>query len=119
VRQSLSKPGTTTTSRSEHEEQREFVAWFRRTYPGVRIIAIPNGGKRGAAEAGRLKMEGVTAGVSDLFIPGWLTWVEMKRVGGKESPEQAAWGREMIALGYRYFLVFGCEHAKGVVLESV
>ena len=40
---------------SEHLEQVETVAWFRRTFPGVRIFAIPNGGHRGIREAGRLK----------------------------------------------------------------
>ena len=47
--------------RSEHLEQREFVSWFRQTFPGVLIHAIPNGGKRGRAEALRLKVEGVVA----------------------------------------------------------
>ena len=31
---------------TEHEEQRELVRWFRQTWPGVRIHAIPNGGAR-------------------------------------------------------------------------
>ena len=44
---------------TEHEEQREFVCWFKQTYKGVRIFAIPNGGLRGRAAAGKLKAEGV------------------------------------------------------------
>ena len=43
---------------TEHEEQRDLVRWFRQTWPGVRIFAIPNGGARSPATAGRLKAEG-------------------------------------------------------------
>lgn len=77
---------------SEHEEQREVVRWFRHTWPGVRIIAIPNGGARSKATAGRLKAEGVSPGVPDLFVPAWGLWVEMKRAkGGSLGPEQKDW----------------------------
>ena len=77
---------------SEHFEQREVVRWFRQTWPGVRIHAIPNGGARSKATAGRLKAEGVASGVPDLFIPAWRLWVEMKRVkGGSLSAEQKDW----------------------------
>ena len=38
----------TDTVPSEHLEQREFVRWFRQTYKGVRIFAIPNGGQLGS-----------------------------------------------------------------------
>ena len=77
---------------TEHEEQRELVRWFRQTWPGVRIFAIPNGGARSPATAGRLKAEGVSSGVPDLFIPAWGLWVEMKRTkGGSLSAEQKDW----------------------------
>lgn len=75
--------------KTEHEEQREFVKWFRQTWPEVLIHAIPNGGARSKATAGRLKAEGVVAGMPDLFIPAWLLWIEMKRTkGGSLSKEQ-------------------------------
>jgi hypothetical protein len=77
---------------TEHEEQRELVRWFRQTWPGVRIFAIPNGGHRSKATAGRLKAEGVASGVPDLFVPAWRLWVEMKRSkGGSLSAEQKDW----------------------------
>jgi hypothetical protein len=77
---------------TEHEEQRELVRWFHQTFHGVRIFAIPNGGKRSIAAAARIKAEGVSAGVPDLFIPAWRLWVEMKRVkGGSLSAEQKDW----------------------------
>ena len=74
---------------SEHYEQAMFVQWFRRTYPDVLIFAIPNGGARSITTAAALKVEGVTKGIPDLFIPAWRLWVEMKRIkGGVVSPEQ-------------------------------
>ena len=77
---------------SEHLEQREFVSWFRKRYQGVRIIAIPNGGIRGAAAGARLKAEGVSAGVPDLYIPAWKLWIEMKRQRDYTvSKEQRDW----------------------------
>jgi hypothetical protein len=77
---------------SEHVEQRNFVAWFRQAHRGVRIFAIPNGGQRSLSVAGRLKAEGVVAGVPDLYVPEWRLWVEMKRsTGGRLSKTQIDW----------------------------
>jgi hypothetical protein len=74
---------------SEHFEQRNFVSWFRKTYPGVLIFAVPNGGVRSPVAAAKLKVEGVVAGVPDLFIPEFKLWVEMKRQkGGSVSKDQ-------------------------------
>ena len=38
--------GTDDPVLTEHAEQALFVQWFRRTFPAVRIFAIPNGGGR-------------------------------------------------------------------------
>ena len=93
---------------TEHEEQREYVRWFRQTYPDVRIMAIPNGGARSQATAGRLKAEGVSPGVPDLFIPAWGLWIEMKRAkGGKVSPEQKEWHQYLANCGYRVIVGLG------------
>ena len=93
---------------TEHEEQREYVRWFRQTYPEVRIMAIPNGGARSQATAGRLKAEGVSPGVPDLFIPAWGLWIEMKRAkGGKVSPEQKEWHHYLANCGYRVIVGLG------------
>jgi hypothetical protein len=96
------KKKTTTQSRSEHVEQSEFVAWFRRTFPEVEIIAIPNGGARNPVVAVKLKLEGVRRGVPDLFVPEWDLWIEMKvEKGGRESPEQKE---------FRAYLTKTCGH---------
>ena len=74
---------------NEHFEQRELVKWFRQTFKGVRIFAIPNGGIRSLSTAAKLKAEGVSSGVPDLCVPEWRLWIEMKRVkGGSLSAEQ-------------------------------
>lgn len=93
---------------TEHEEQRELVRWFRQTYREVRIFAIPNGGARSKATAGRLKVEGVSPGVPDLFVPAWRLWVEMKRTkGGSLSAEQKDW------IAYLESVEFCCIVGKG------
>lgn len=103
---------------SEHVEQREFVMWFRQSFPGIRIYAIPNGGKRGAAEALRLKVEGVTAGVPDLHIPAWNLWIEMKRQkGGTLSAEQKDWRDYLLSIGHTWMRANGRDDAVCQVLE--
>ena len=98
---------------TEHEEQRELVRWFRQTWPGVRIFAIPNGGARSPATAGRLKAEGVSSGVPDLFVPAWGLWIEMKRAkGGSLSPEQKDWIEYLEGVGYWVIVGKGAEDAK-------
>ena len=77
--------------KTEHEEQRELIQWFRQTFD-VRIFAIPNGGQRSRTTGAKLKAEGVSAGVPDLYIPAWRCWIEMKREkGGQLSPAQKDW----------------------------
>ena len=89
------------------------VNWFRATYPGVRIIAVPNGGFRDHNTAKKLKAEGVLPGVPDLFIPEWHLWVEMKRQkGGRLSPEQKDLIQYLDACNYAVIVGYGFEDAK-------
>ena len=104
---------TTERIPTEHEEQRQFVQWFRRAYHDVRIFAIPNGGARSAATAGRLKAEGVTSGVPDMFVPAWSLWIEMKRTkGGSVSAEQKDWLQYLEGIGHTAIVCRGAEDAK-------
>ena len=98
---------------TEHEEQREFVCWFRRTYPEIRIFAIPNGGIRSKSQAGRLKAEGVSPGVPDLYVPEWAMWIEMKRQkGGSVSLEQKDWHEYLISIGHTVIVAKGFTERK-------
>jgi hypothetical protein len=101
---------------TEHCEQRDLVRWFRRKYGPVRIFAIPNGGYRSMTTAGKLKAEGVSAGVLDLFVPAWRLWIEMKRQkGGRLSPEQADWIAYLESLGYTCLVCPGSENAQAQI----
>jgi hypothetical protein len=89
-------PDTLAKSNTEHAHQRAFFAWLAYAaslgfedakamcdggrvhikaqgvyvYPELALMhAIPNGGFRNKAEAGKLKAEGVKAGVLDTFLP--------------------------------------------------
>lgn len=102
---------------SEHLEQREFVSWFRKTHPSIRIFAIPNGGWRSIAAGARLKAEGVSAGVPDLFIPAWRVWIEMKRAkGGVLSAKQTEWRDYLTSVGYTVIVAHGKSEAMRSIL---
>ena len=102
---------------TEHEEQRAFVEWFRKA-GDVRIFAIPNGGARGIVQASKLKVEGVSAGVPDLFVPEWLLWVEMKRrKGGTLDPKQREWHEYLQGIGHTVVTPKGCHEAAHMVLD--
>jgi len=103
---------------SEHLEQVRLVSWFRRSYPDVRIFAVPNGGYRGIGQGISLKAEGVSSGVPDLFIPAWICWIEMKRsTGGVVSPVQKDWIAYLKGIGHQVIVGWGFEDAKRQVLE--
>ena len=71
-----------------------------------RLFAVPNGGRRDAVTASKLKAEGVIAGVSDLILLksnrdyGALL-IEMKKKGGYQSPSQKQW-QKMICENREY-----------------
>lgn len=92
------------------------------------MYAIPNGGKRDAREAARLKKQGVKAGVSDihLILPaggyGGL-WVELKRpiVKGKVKPSvqqsQKDWIETAESVGHKGLVAYGSDEAKAAIRE--
>ena len=97
---------------------REVVRWFRQKYRGVRIFAIANGGWRSKATAAKLKAEGVSRGVPDLFVPECSLWIEMKRVvGGRLSPEQRDWIEYLRKVGNTVLVCHGAEDAKNQIDE--
>lgn len=104
----------------ETEEQQDFIRWFRRTYPGVRIFHIPNGEKRSKAAGLKLKNIGVSKGVPDLFVPArrWMIWLEFKRqdaVPSDTDADQLSWHEYLRAEGYTVKVVNGSHHAQDEV----
>ena len=103
---------------SEHSEQVAFVTWFRKTFPGVLIFAIPNGGYRARKTAADLKAEGLTKGIPDLEVPEWDLWIEMKRQkGGRQSTEQKEVAEYLNEIGDTYILARGAEDAQQQLID--
>ena len=110
-----------------HEEsalQRACVAWFRMQYPehAPLLFAVPNGGGRSKAEAGRMKAEGVVAGVSDLILlearGGWGSLcLEMKteEKGSRQSVRQKEWQEAAEVFGNKYVVCRSLEDFMGAV----
>jgi hypothetical protein len=106
--------------RSEFEEQALLVHWFRKTYPDVWIYANRNGGTRTPREKVDQIREGVLAGVADLFAPGFMLYIEMKRTkGGVTSEAQIAFKEHVESFGYRWILAEGFEDAREQILIIV
>lgn len=83
-------------------------------------FAVPNGGKRDAITAGRMKAEGVKAGVLDIFWPlkrGLYSglWLEMKKPGCKLSPEQIDFIAHAEAQGYRCAVAYSWREAADII----
>jgi hypothetical protein len=104
---------------TESEIQIAFIRWFRRTFPGVLIFAIPNGGKRGKSVALRLKCEGMVAGVSDLCIPAFYTYLELKKSdGGKGATKhQKEFISYVRSVGYTAEVCNGLDEAKDLAIR--
>ena len=105
---------------TEHEEQREFVRWFRQTFPDVKILAIPNGSFRTKSTAVRLRAEGVLAGIPDLFVPEWSLWIEMKRTkGGRLSADQKETIQYLRGCGYGCIVAHGAEDGRNHIIKAI
>lgn len=95
----------------ESRTQKVSVGWFRLQYPSIGrlLFSVPNGGARSAIEAGIMKGEGVTAGVSDLILLypsggyGSLC-IEFKTEKGKQEPSQKEWQALVEAHGNKYVI---------------
>ena len=77
---------------------------------------VPNGGKRGKREAGRLKLAGVLKGVPDLVFPLPTEtyhglYLELKVPGGKVSKEQEEIMGLYLDRGYRCEIAWSYDEA--------
>lgn len=106
----------------EHEEQVNFVKWFRKQYPGVLCFAIPNAGVRSARLATYMRAEGLVSGIPDLCIvtERKTIWVEMKRIkGSKVSPEQEEIHQRLRHIGHTVIVGYGFTMAMEKVKEAM
>lgn len=114
---------------TEAQEQMTLFSWAAMQsgkYPELNLLYhVPNGGSRHKAEAGRLRAEGVKAGVPDLCLPvarGQYhgLYIELKRQrGGRTSDHQSEWLDALSAQGYKAALCYGWEQAAGTIIAEV
>lgn len=95
----------------ESEEQRAYFDWARLHREARDAFAIPNGGRRNAREAARMKAEGVTPGVLDVYLPkarggAHGLWLEFKAGRNTLTPEQAARADALVRDGYTVCVVY-------------
>lgn len=111
---------------TEHAHQAAVFCWIRRKaqyYPQLEwAFAVPNGGHRDKITAGKLKAEGVTAGVFDFVVPYPMEpfhglFIEMKKPNGLVSAEQKKFGKAMVARGYQCLVCYGWEDAVNSICE--
>lgn len=107
-------------SPTEHDEQAQFVLMVEAAYPpgiSALLFAIPNGGRRHIKTACDLKVEGVRAGIPDLFFAyphkgASGLFIEMKkREGGCLSARQRYYIDLLRGQGYAVEVCRGCDEA--------
>src|SRR5438309_2328709 len=103
---------------SEHDLQAGIVQAIRLKYRRVLVYAVPNGGSRGPVEGGRLKAEGVTAGIPDLALvlpDGRAAFLEVKTPDGQLRPEQRRFGEWAHLRGIPWAVVRNLDQALGAL----
>lgn len=82
------------TAQSEIQIQTLFRNRARIMCPAVRLVAVPNGGKRSQWAAGQAKREGMAKGFCDLIAlapGGKVAFLEIKSASGRVSESQREW----------------------------
>lgn len=85
---------------SEYVIQKTFCEWMEANWPDIWLFAVPNGAVRSARAANRLKKEGMSPGVPDLFIPALKLFIEFKTPVGRVRPAQREWIEYLNGIGY-------------------
>lgn len=111
---------------SEHAHQVALFAWAeyaKAEHPELELMfAVPNGGHRHKATAGRLKAEGLRRGVPDVALPvprgKWAgLWIEMKYGRNKTTADQERWIEALGRYGHRVAVCYDWMEAKAVIEE--
>ena len=105
----------------EHREQANVIRWWALAHrgfglPEFALLAVPNGGLRTQATAGKLYAEGVRRGVYDLELPvaagafhGFRA--EMKSANGRPTPQQIAFGAWCDSMGWKTVVCYNSGEA--------
>lgn len=109
---------------TEHQIQAAFVRWFRIQYPKLRFVgySTPNGGQRTKSYGGKLKREGMVAGIPDfhLAIPNAThasLYLEFKSAKGRLSTEQKVVIEELRLFNNRVEVARTTEEARWVIKD--
>lgn len=115
------------TTPHEAQEQATLFEWAARMvgkYSELALMhAIPNGGSRNPIEARNLRLQGVRAGIPDIFLPCARKghhglYIELKRLkGGRVSVEQKKMILALQEQGYKAVVCYGWEEAANVIKE--
>lgn len=117
-----------TEKRSEATEQIGIMAWCRAQESVSECLKYmyhcPNGGSRNKIEAGKLKKQGVKAGVPDLHLPipkGKYCglYIELKYADGTIQPSQKEWIKAMRQYGHFTCICYEGERAVQVIKEYI
>lgn len=101
----------------------EQVRMQERAHPALSLFhAIPNGGDRHKATAGKMRAEGQRAGVPDYCLPvargGFHgLYIELKSLTGYPSREQREWIARLTAEGFRAEVCRGWQEAWAVLAD--
>lgn len=93
---------------AEIDIQQTFRKRLYYTAPRVRIVAVPNAGKRSQWAAAQANREGLAKGFPDLIAlaPGGLVaFIEVKTAKGRASGSQVEWGEWLNSAGFPYALI--------------
>ena len=117
----------------KHEEdaiQRALFQWITLATPRIPQLALafhcPNGGRRDAREAARLKGMGVRAGVPDVMIPcrgsddllGPIGLaIELKSKVGRMTDDQLGWSVRLRQHGWKYGICRSFDEARQVIAD--
>ena len=112
---------------TESEEQQALFRWAAYetcVMPELALLYhVPNEGQRTRANGGRMKAEGLKAGVPDICLPvargGFHSlYIELKRIkGGKLSDAQADWLERLAKEGHYCTICKGWNAAKQTITE--
>lgn len=119
------------TEQAEAERLMQLVRLHEPQHPALRwFAAIPNGGHRNKAAAGKLKAAGVRKGVPDYLMPvsmpDWKSFrsgyvglaIELKRrKGSRVEPEQHDWLEHLTSQGWKCHVSDGHERAWAAICE--